>query len=540
MTLVPTDDAAIAGTATDDAARNADAVRRRTSRPTPVLAALSTAVAALVLLPLVFLVLQARQAGWDEVRALLFRHLTLVLLRNTIELAVLVTTACVLIGVTAAWLVERTNLPGRRAWAVLLVLPFAVPDFVTGYAWSSIFPAVHGLWGATLVMTLGLYPLVYLPVAAALRGTDPAPEEVARSLGRGRIHTFVRVTVPMLRPALLGGGLVVCLTLFAEYGAFEILRFQTFTTTIFAEFQVGFNGPAASALSLALVALGLMVLATEGLLAGRGRGRFATGSRQAARVPHRHRLERWTAPALGGLVGLVALALGMPAAALSYWMVQSHATTLPGGSMLGAAAHTAVYSASAAALATILALPVALYTVRRDSRAAAVLQRTTLVVQALPGLIIALAAVFYAIHYAPWIYQTPQLLVIAYAILFYPLAFVAVRASVAQAPHRLEEVARSLGHRPASVLVRVTVPLVAPGLAAAFCLVFLTTVTELTATLVLVPTGVHTLATQFWAYQNDASYGAAAPYAVALVAIAAVPSYLIGRWFDRLPSRQGG
>jgi len=70
--------------------------------------------------------------------------------------------------------------------------------------------------------------------------------------------------------------------------------------------------------------------------------------------------------------------------------------------------------------------------------------------------------------------------------------------------------------------------------------VFLTTVTELTATLVLVPTGVHTLATQFWAYQNDASYGAAAPYAVALVAIAAVPTYLIGRWFDRLPSRQGG
>jgi iron(III) transport system permease protein len=155
-------------------------------------------------------------------------------------------------------------------------------------------------------------------------------------------------------------------------------------------------------------------------------------------------------------------------------------------------------------------------------------------------LIIALAAVFYAIHYAPWIYQTPELLIVAYAILFYPLAFVAVRASVAQAPQQLEEVARSLGRRPLEVLMRITIPLVAPGLAAAFCLVFLTTVTELTATLILVPTGVHTLATQFWAYQNDASYGAAAPYALALVAIAAVPSYLIGRWFDRLPSRQGG
>jgi len=514
--------------------------RWQRQRRRPVLAALSVAVAVLVLLPLVFLILQAGQAGWGEVRTLLFRRLTWQLLRNTVELAVLVTAACMTIGVSAAWVVERTNVPLRRVWAVLLVLPFAIPDFVTGYAWSSIFPSVHGLWGAVLVMTLGLYPLVFLPVAAALRGADPAQEEVARSLGHGRIRTFLRVTLPSLRPALLGGGLVVCLTLFAEFGAFEILRFQTFTTTIFTEFQIGFNGPAASALSLALVALGLVALGTEGLLSsGRGgRGRISAASRQASRMPTRRRLGGWTAPVVLALTALAALALGLPAAALTYWMTQSHNTTLPGVSMVAAAAHTAAYSAAAAALATILALPVALYTVRRGGRVAAILQRSTLVVQALPGLVIALAAVFYAIHYAPWVYQTPELLVVAYAILFYPLAFVAVRASVVLAPPRLDEVARSLGRRPAAVLVRVTIPLIAPGLAAAFCLVFLTAVTELTATLILVPTGVETLATQFWAYQHDASYGAAAPYAVALVAIAAIPSYLIGRWFDRLPSRR--
>jgi iron(III) transport system permease protein len=514
--------------------------RWQRQRRRPVLAALSVAVAVLVLLPLVFLVLQAGQAGWGEVRTLLFRSLTWQLLRNTVELAVLVTAACTTIGVAAAWIVERTNVPLRRVWAVLLVLPFAIPDFVTGYAWSSIFPSVHGLWGAVLVMTLGLYPLVFLPVAAALRGADPAQEEVARSLGHGRVRTFRRVTLPSLRPALLGGGLVVCLTLFAEFGAFEILRFQTFTTTIFTEFQIGFNGPAASALSLALVALGLVALGTEGMLSsGRGgRGRISAASRQASRMPTRRRLGGWTAPVLLALAALAGLALGLPAAVLTYWMTQSHATTLPGVSMIAAAAHTAAYSAAAAALATVLALPVALYTVRRGGRAAAILQRSTLVVQALPGLVIALAAVFYAIHYAPWVYQTPELLVVAYAILFYPLAFVAVRASVVLAPPRLDEVARSLGRRPAAVLVRVTIPLVAPGLAAAFCLVFLTAVTELTATLILVPTGVETLATQFWAYQHDASYGAAAPYAVALVAIAAIPSYLIGRWFDRLPSRR--
>jgi iron(III) transport system permease protein len=541
LATAPAGGSTVTDSATSSAATGSSR-RWQRQRRRPVLAALSVAVAVLVLLPLVFLILQAGQAGWGEVRTLLFRRLTWELLRNTVELAVLVTAACTTIGVAAAWVVERTNVPLRRVWAVLLVLPFAIPDFVTGYAWSSIFPSVHGLWGAVLVMTLGLYPLVFLPAAAALRGADPAQEEVARSLGHGRVHTFFRVTLPSLRPALLGGGLVVCLTLFAEFGAFEILRFQTFTTTIFTEFQIGFNGPAASALSLALVALGLVALGAEGLLgSGRGgRGRVSAASRQVSRMPMRRRLGRWTAPVFVALTALAALALGLPAAALTYWMTQSHATTLPGVSMVAAAAHTAAYSAAAAALATILALPVALYTVRRGGRVAAILQRSTLVVQALPGLVIALAAVFYAIHYAPWVYQTPELLVVAYAILFYPLAFVAVRASVVLAPPRLDEVARSLGRRPAAVLARVTIPLIAPGLAAACCLVFLTAVTELTATLILVPTGVETLATQFWAYQHDASYGAAAPYAVALVAIAAIPSYLIGRWFDRLPSRRSG
>jgi len=109
-----------------------------------------------------------------------------------------------------------------------------------------------------------------------------------------------------------------------------------------------------------------------------------------------------------------------------------------------------------------------------------------------------------------------------------------VRASAAQAPIGLEEIGRSLGRGPWAVALRVTLPLMAPGLAAAFCLVFLSAVTELTATLILVPTGVHTLATQFWVYESNLSYGAAAPYAALIVAIAAVPSVLLGRWFDRL------
>ena len=116
----------------------------------------------------------------------------------------------------------------------------------------------------------------------------------------------------------------------------------------------------------------------------------------------------------------------------------------------------------------------------------------------------------------------------------------AVRASVARAPVGMEEVGRSLGKGRLAVLGRITLPLIAPGLAAAFCLVFLEAVTELTATLLLKPTGAETLATQFWAFTSNISYHQAAPYAAVMVAIAAVPSYVLGRWFDRMPSRSVG
>ena len=223
--------------------------------------------------------------------------------------------------------------------------------------------------------------------------------------------------------------------------------------------------------------------------------------------------------------------------AIWHWMASSQRTTLPAASSLASAAwHTAFYSGCAAAVATVAALPVAIMSVRYRGRLAVVFERSCLLVQALPGLVIALALVFFAVRYARFAYQGAGLLVIAYAVMFFPLALVAVRASVSRVPFSLEEVARSLGHRPASVMLKVTLPLVLPGLLAAFFLVFLTAVTELTATLVLVPTGVQTLATQFWAYTNEFSYAAAAPFAATMLAVAVVPTYLLGHWFDRLPS----
>jgi iron(III) transport system permease protein len=505
--------------------------------PTPKLLLVSAGfIALLLLLPLVFLILQAVHDGFATLHPLLFRALTATLLWNTVSLTVVVTVLCAVIGTLAAWFVERTDLPGRRIWAVLVVVPIGVPDFVTSFGWKSAFQSLGGFTGAMLVMTLAVYPLVYLPVAASLRNADPTQEEVARSLGLGRLRTFWRVTLGQARVAILGGCLLVGLVMLAEYGAFEILGFRTFTTEIYTEFLNGFDAPAACALSLVLVVLSLLLLGGEGL--ARGRGRQSRTGQLAARAPRPYRLGRATVPVLMGFFLLVALALGVPVGAIVYWILHGGSSTLPSASIASAAWHTLLYSAAAGLVATVAALPVAILSVRYPGRVVGALERSGYLVLAMPGLVIALALTYFSERYAAGLlYQSSAMLIAAYAIMFFPLALVAVRTSVAQAPPGLEEIGRSLGRPRLEVLWRVTLPLVASGLAAAFCLVFLEAVTELTATLVLIPTGAHTLSTQFWAFQTNISYGQAAPYAGLIVLIAAIPSYVLGRWFDRLPSR---
>jgi iron(III) transport system permease protein len=506
---------------------------KRAPRPWTLIGA-SAAVAIVLVLPLTFLLIETASSGSSTIVHLIFRSLTATLLWNTVRLTLAVTALCAVIGTAAAWLVERTDLPGRRLWAVLVVVPLAIPDFVVSFGWSSISTWVEGFRGSVLVMTLAVYPLVYLPVAASFRHADPGQEEVARSLGLGRSATFWRVTLRQARGAIIGGCLLVTLVLLAEYGAFEILGYQTFTTEIFTELNVSLNVQAACALSLVLVLLSALALCGE--TAAQRRRRISRSGAFAQRLGVRHGLGRARLPALGFLLALIGLALGVPIGSSIYWILQSAHPYLQGVSLLRASWNTALYGVSAAMLSTLMAIPVAVLSVRHRGRIYQLLERSTYLVLAMPGLVIALALSYFAERFAGGLlYQSSPLLVLAYAILFFPLALVAVRASVLQAPPELEDIGRSLGCRRLSVHWRVTLPLVAPGLAAAFCLVFLSAVTELTATLILIPIGVQTLATQFWAYQQNLAYGQAAPFALASIAIAVVPSIVLGLFFDRRP-----
>ncbi len=497
------------------------------NRTPPLLLAVAAAVALLVLLPLGFLLDQALSIGWSQVEALLFRPFVGKLLTNTVALVAVATTACVVLGVGVAWAVERTDLPGRRAWAVLAALPITVPAFVTSYSWVSITPAVQHFGGAAMIVTLAYYPLVYLPVAAVLRGLDPALEESARSLGLGPWRTFLRVTLPQTRLALLGGGLLVAVHLLSEFGAFAMLRFQTFTTAIYDEYRLSFDGPAASMLATVLVLLCLALLIGE--IALRGRARYARVDTGAPRPAMRAHLGHARWPVLAALAALVGLALGIPLVTLVYWVLRGGSTTFPVVTLLSAAGRSLELGLGAALLTTLLALPVSILTIRHPSRLATALERAAYLPYALPGIVVALSLIVVSVHQVPALYGKTLLLLIAYSILSLPLALVATRAALAQAPPVYEEVARSLGCSPLRALVRVTLPQILPGLGAAAALVFLATVTELTATLLLAPIGTQTLATQFWADASTRAFGAAAPYAGLMVAISALPTYLLTR-----------
>ncbi|POA98719.1 iron ABC transporter permease, partial [Chromobacterium sinusclupearum] len=201
------------------------------------LTACAALVALLVLLPLGFTLWQAASVGGGDAAELLFRPIVGRLAGNTALIVLASTCSCAIAGTASAWLVERTQLPGHKLWALLCVAPLAIPPFITSFAWVSLSPDLQGFWGAWLVLTTAYTPLVYLPVSAVLRNMDPALEETARSLGLSPWACFRRVTLPQLKPALLGGMLLVALSTLSEFGAFMLLHFHTFTTEIYAEYR---------------------------------------------------------------------------------------------------------------------------------------------------------------------------------------------------------------------------------------------------------------------------------------------------------------
>jgi iron(III) transport system permease protein len=488
------------------------------------------------LLPLGSMAVQAFGVGLHSATRLLFRPLVGELLFHTLAISVSTALCSAVVGTAAAWFVERTDLPGRRLWGVLVVVPLAIPAFVSSYAWVSLSAALQGFWGALLVVTSAYYPLVYLPVAAALRGMDPALEETARSLGCGPWQRFYRVVLPQLKPALLGGMLLVTLDVLAEFGAFGLLRYRTFTTEIYAEYRTSFNGPGASLLAGVLILLCLVCLAAE--MKVRGAAQYGRIGRGTLRRSARYELREAKPAVLLGFVLLAGATIAVPLAMIAYWLTQEGAAAITPAQvspalLMSATASSLSYGIAGAFVTTLLALPLGFLATHYRGPLVTVLERTAFLAQGVPGIVIALAIVALAVHALNPLYQTALLLVIAYSILFLPLALVSVRAAFTQAQPRLEESARALGIGWLETVFRVVLPLAAPGLGAAGAMVFISVVTELTTTLLLAPIGTTTLATQVWVNTSGVAFAAAAPYAALLVSISLASSWLLASLFGR-------
>lgn len=499
---------------------------RRDHPPGPAaplwLLALAAVSASAALIPLVYLVVRATDAGLTELGATLLRPRMLALTVNTVLLAGAVTLACLVLGTACGWVLTRVRLPGARAWLVVCALPLAVPSYLAAYGWLVWLPALNGFWASWFVLTAVCTPYVTLPVVAALRGASGDLEAVARTLGRGPWRAFRQATWPRIRPAAVAGSLLVCLYTLSDFGLVSMLRYQTLTWGIDAAYGASFNRNQAALLALVLVVLALFVVAGERF--SRGRAGTAIGRTS----PPMLRADGWLAALFALLlaapvVGIVVPVLGL----LSRLLEAATLRAIDLQRLAEAIIATLGLAVGGALLAALLALPIAALAARYRGRLVAAIEAAGFLGHALPGIVVGLALVFFALAAVPMLYQSVVVLVFGYAVLFMPKAIGTMRSGIAAVPGSLIDVSRTLGLSPLATWWRVTARIALPAIGVGALLVAISIMKELPATLLLRPTGISTLATELWSRTTVFEFGAAAPYAAALVLLAAVPAALL-------------
>ena len=517
-------------------------------RRTPFLPAGGLALAALFAAPLAYLLTWATgdPAGVLRVWA---SGQTLAPLGRTLLLAAAVSAATAVLGTALAWVTARTDVPARRVWRLLLPLPLVIPSFIGAFSLIAAFapgglleqllaplgvrslPQVRGFWGAFFVLTLLTYPYVYLPVAARLRQLPPSLEESARLLGHSPFAAFRAAVLPQSRGAVMAGTLLVFLYTVSEFGVVQLMRYDTLTRTIYASRL--FQRERALTLSLLLGALAVAVAAAE-----RWGGRRREGGSARGRRPLQVPLGRWRPAAIALVGGTALFALIAPLAVLLFWAVRGVVRGDASNAALAAdladlaqpALNTAGVSVAAAVVAVLVVLPVAYLTVRRRGWAADVSNALIIGGFALPGLVVALALAHWTLSTrtpVALLYQTQALLVLAYVVHFGAQALRTAQVALQAMPPRVEDAARMLGAGRTRRLLRVELPLMAPGLLAGGGLVLLSAMKELPATLLLAPPGFQTLATTVWTSTEEAFLGEASLAAILLVLLSAALTWLL-------------
>jgi len=505
---------------------------------------LSGAVAAAVLSPVAWLVLRIVDIDTSYALSLMTSGSTMSVLLNSLVLVGAVTAASVGIGVPLAVLTARTDLPFRRFFTVAVALPLVVPSYIGAFAFVSAFgpqgvladalaplgidaiPTIYGFVGTALVLTLFTYPYVYLTTRASLLSADATLPEAARTLGTSRLEAFRRITLPQIAPGIAAGALLVALYTLSDFGTPAIMHFDTFTRVIYVEYN-SFGRDFAALLSLQLLAVTVLILALESRLGAGRRGAYAS---RGARSGGESSLGVWTFPAVAFCLAVVVLCLLVPIGILGMWLLRSGGPGYASGGFAfqpSFAWNSVGVSAAAALVSAAAAIPIAYLAARSRSLLPTLFDRATYLGYAMPGVALGLSLVYFGTTYAPTLYQTLPLLIFAYVVRFLPQAIGTTRSSVLQVDDTLSSAARTLGESPRSAFRRVTLPLIAPGVLAGAALVFLTTMKELPATLLLHPTGFDTLVTYIWLVQGAGYYGAAAIPALVLIVVSGLSMFVI-------------
>lgn len=453
---------------------------------------------------------------------------------STLALTVVVTVTALATGTFTAWLTNRTDIPGRRVWRILVALPLVVPSYMAALTiigatgpggllstWFGVeIPTPYGFVGAWLALSVFLAPMAHLIVSPALRLIDPATEEAATGLGAGRRRVFFTVTLPQLRPALVSAGLMVGLYTISDFGAVSLLRFDTFTRAIFTLYAGQVDRRPAAALSLVLMVLALAILFVERRT--RSRAGYQLGGTR--RSHQRLELRGWARTgSITFLSGYTTLALIVPVTVLVFWLVRGVGAGQDLGMFWDEVGRSLGVSVAAALLAAAAGLPVAMVTTWRRARLSDTAESAVWAVYSLPHITVGVAVVAFALQWVRPFYQTAVLLVFAYVAMFMAQSVSTTQDALRRASPDLEEASRGLGKGPLATLGRVTIPLARPGLLAGGTLVFLSVMKELPATLLLRPNGFETLAIRIWSATGEGFYTRASVASLALLAVSIVP-----------------
>ncbi|MCZ0702286.1 iron(III) transport system permease protein [Natronobacillus azotifigens] len=500
--------------------------------------------------PIIYVIWQSLFAGVDRWQRLLDDRIPQ-LLFDTFLLAFAVTVCAVVIGVILAWVVVRTDIPGRKWWQWLLALPLVIPPYVGAMTYIIVFgPSgwardfwrdtpwlvnvlgdypinVYSFWGVFFVLTMFTYPYVFLIASASLRKMNRNFEEIARSQGMNTRQIFWKVNLPFLRPAIGAGAILIALYVLSDFGVISMMRYVTFTAAIYFQ-RASFDIASASILSLVLILLTVVILWIE--VKTRKKSKYYQTS-NTFKEPDVLSLGKWKIPTLMFVGVIFFVSVVLPIIVLVYWSIIGIGMGALDNRFFGFAWNSLRVSLFASLLCMVLAMPIVYLKSRYPSVISSSIDKLSYAGYALPGVIVALGIIFIFNNHIPTLYNTFYMVAIALVIRFLPQAMQAGEASLSLVSPRIDEAARSLGQPPWKVMFKVILPSILPGVLAGGALVFVSSIKELPATLMLRPPGFDTLAVRVYIEANESLYYLAAPSALLIILVSVIPlRYLLKKY----------